>query len=194
MSEYDSDLPLIGYRRFRILGPQWGIPEYSLVGSHRSAPWPPKEPMVAKCLPYMQIDDCVDGPIAQSKHCKCGLHLFFTLEDAISYNFTNGPRGFTIGMAAGGGRVLFDKRYARCSVAEVVCLIDPVHFLPALSEHRLIPRFDWLRQWTLGAAEKYGVPMLSHYDAVAYASEFGVFVSGVRDDGSKMIVEGLDDY
>jgi hypothetical protein len=188
-AKYDSDYPLLGYRKFRILGPQWGIPEHSLVGCHKSAPWPPKEPMVARCLPFTLVEDCDDGPIAQSKHCKCGLHIYFTLEDAKDYAFCSGSRGHVIAMCAGGGRVLFDAKYARCQIAEVLCLIDPVDYLDAKPE-----KTEWLSEWSRGAAKKYGVPVLRHFDAIDFVSEIGLFVSGVRgeSDDLEAVVEGLD--
>jgi hypothetical protein len=193
--EYDSDTPILGFRRWRIVGPYLSVPGHSLVGSWRNVVWPVGEPIVAKCLAYNRAQTCLGGPLAQHKHCKCGLHLWYGLKDARDYQYTQGPGGYVIGIAAGGGRVLFDSRYARCEIADVVCLIDPSEYPQSeYSSKGMIDKTESVREWAKVTAARYGVPLLSYFDAVDFALEIGRFPLGVTDlDGGGMIVEGVDE-
>lgn len=207
--QYDSELPVLGFRRWKLKGPRMMMPEHSLVGSWRETVWPVDEPIQAKCLPYSHHHACNSGPLSHNAGCKCGLHLWYSMSDAQSYSVTNGELGHVVGIAAGGGRVLFDTRYARCEVAEVVCLIDPIEYGPQLftrRDHRVdddaphksrfknVDETERIREWADKAAERYGVPMYSLENAVAYAFDLGVFVSEIRDmpDG-EVRVEGVDE-
>jgi hypothetical protein len=196
MTEYDSDVCVLGYRRWRIVGPAISVPEHTLIGSWRNVGWPVGEPMVAKCLSYTARPPCTPGgPIAGNKNCMCGLHLFFSLEDAENYTHTSGGGGYVIGIAAGGGRVRFDNKYARCEIADVICLIDPIEYPQSeyISTKGKMDRTERIREWAKAAAARYRVPLLSHYDAVDFAMEFGNFVSAPQDfeDGT-CFIEGVD--
>ena len=130
----------------------------------------------------------------------CGCHIFYSLSDAQSYSYTTGPGGYVIAIARGGGKVLFDERFARCSQAEVVALIDPAEYGP----HKHIrgnpdkgfieyDRTEDIREWVSHAAERYGVPMMGLFDAMAYANEKGVWVDGLEDeDDETIVVKGVD--
>ena len=177
------------------------IPEFSLVGSWRETPWPPGEVMEAKCRAYSPTKGiCEYGPLLQSDYCKCGLHLFYSMEDARSYTVTSSSFGHVIGIAAGGGRVLFDNKFCRAEQAEVVCIIDPREYAPqthrsgnsetGFTEYDLT---EEVRGWAKKVARRYRVPMLGLFDAMGHAGELGewVYMPRRKPDGGYYI-EGVD--
>ncbi len=194
--EYDSDACIIGFRRFKIRGPREHIPEHSLIGSWRDTIWPVGEPMVAKCKAYNRHTACNHGPLAQDDACKCGLHIFFSLSDAQNYTTTSGEGGYVIAIAAGGGRVLFDEKYARCEIADVICLIDPAEYGPHLVKKpggETGDRTEDIRAWAEQAARRYGIPLLSLFDGMDLSEEFGSWVFGIEDlEEGGVCVEGVD--
>ena len=201
MSEYHSDAPVLGYRRWKRVDPANHVPRFGLVGSWRGEPWPHEGPAVARCRAYTPVPGvCEHGPLHHDERCKCGFHAWYSLEEAKQYNVCSSYHGVVVGIVAGAGRVLFDKRYWRAEQARVVCIIDPHEYGPqwqtrgnavvGVTHHDLT---EELVAWTLGAGRRYGVPVLDHAEAIDYASKVGAWVYGVKDnDDGSIKVEGVD--
>lgn len=202
MTEYDSDVPVLLFRKWKIQGPRLNIPEHSLIGAWRSIAWPVDEPIVAKCLPHTRLSTCKKGPMTQDKSCLCGLHGYYSFGDAQDHVGVSEDGGSALGIVAGGGRILFDDDYARCQFAEIVALIDPIEYDEkyritrrgnATKGFYSYDRTEDMREWVKAAAERYGVPLLGLFDAMDYASEFGVWIDGLKDeDDGSVTVKGLD--
>jgi hypothetical protein len=200
MTDYDSEAPILAFRRFRRLNPSLYVPAHSLAGSWRQEAWPTREPMVARCRAYSLNADCQGGPLSQGSGCMCGLHGFYSMQDALKYHTCSSMHGWVVAICAFGGRVLFDSLFLRASVADVVCIVDPMEYGPQIQRRGNYATGVYqeditedLKAWAIQTGERYGVPVLGLFDAMDLASEVGVFVDGVRDEDGKEIVEGIDD-
>lgn len=200
---YDLDAQIYGWRRFRVFYPNLYVEPHSLIGAWSMRTWPTDRPMVAKCEPYGgNGTPCSGGPLKQTNRCKCGLHLYYDYEGACGRKQTDGPAGYVITVAAGAGRILFDRAYARCEYAKVLAIVDPIEYRPQTRRlgntakgFRTKDATAEIRNWAAKTADRYGIPILSYIEAEVYAISQGyVSVAGVEDalDGRE-IVRGVDD-
>jgi hypothetical protein len=133
----------------------------------------------------------------------CGLHIWYTLQDAQGYTVTGGSSDYLMGVAWGGGKVLFDNKFCRCEYAGVLCLIDPFEYGPLIRTeyrqfdggvHRTVDVTEEIHQFATNVAERYDIPLLSQVKAMEFAQEFGVWVWGLKDlKGGGVFIEGIDD-
>lgn len=200
----DTITPVLGARRFKIPLPyKYHEHPFRLVG-HRSTTWNCNGSTMAECKAYEKSSyKKYCGEKYPYQNCKCGLHMWYTLEEAAYGDDAQNIRsmnGYVVAIAAGWGKVFFDNRWFRSEYAQVLCIVNPqdvyvpiTHFHYGHSSNRL----EQICNWTSKTAEIYDIPILPKDEAIEYSMTTppkgfeipGAWVRGIDDNGR---IEGVD--
>jgi hypothetical protein len=192
----DGWTPIVGYRRFRVpynVFLEVGFPhkattaeDFKLRGVN-----PSREPSISEAWDYGDSEaKCwIHAHAAPDHNCKCGLHGWMNIDDAIEYKTVTSIVASVIGW----GKMYFDDLYWRAEYARPIALAEPLpETLKEGGNIRLLHNNkNWIEaaeRLTVRAAREYGIPVLALEDledyTLQYGDDFGGHPNGKTEAGA----------